>query len=163
MRRGSAILPRLMEAILSRTEELKRKFREKGRLAVAEVTSPRGRFAAALHEFTQRTYGASSADEAFTAAMFERFEADAPGDLKAWLVSATNGLFRCTSERPAWVGEVDWCFHDGVPLEFLAQFADDRGVTYYVFRGLGADKRAFFKMRAWDGDDRIVLSGAIEG
>jgi hypothetical protein len=148
---------------LSRIEELRKKFQEKGRAAVAEVTSARGQFVDALHRFTERTYAASSWDKDFEDALFKRFEAEAPNDRIKWLASVTHDLFRSAIEPPVWVGEVDWCFHEGAPLEFLTQFSDEKGVTFYVFRGFNKEKRTFFKMRAWDRDSRIILTSAIGG
>ncbi|WP_412065940.1 hypothetical protein [Rhizobium sp. SYY.PMSO] len=144
-------------------EELKRKFQEKGRAAVTYLESPRGQFGSALHNFTESTYAASSWDKDFEDELFRRYEIEAPADLATWLASATEGLFRSVGAPPTWVGEVDWCFHNGAPLEFLAQFADENDVTYYVFRGLTGEKRLFFKMRAWQGGDRIHLDGKIDG
>ena len=148
---------------MSRTEELRKKFQEKGRAAVAELQSPRGQFASALHNFTESVYAASSSDKDFEDELFARFEIDAPADLTKWLASVTEGLFRSVAAPPVWVGEVDWCFHDGRPLVFLAQFSDDDGCTFYVFQGVDLERRAFFKMRAWRGDDQIVLNGRIKG
>lgn len=151
------------ERRLSRTEELRKKFQEKGRAALAELNSPRGQFVSALHRFTERTYAASSWDRNFEDKLFERFELEAPPDLMTWLASTTEGLFRSVDKPPIWVGEPDWCFHSGTPLEFLAQFSDDDDATFYVFRGYDEERRAFFKMCAWRGEARIVLSGRIEG
>lgn len=148
---------------MSRSEELRKKFQERGRAAVAELSSPRGQFASALHKFTESAYAAASWDKDFEDELFRRFEVEAPTDLTKWLTSVTEGLFRSVGEPPIWVGEVDWCFHNGVPLEFLAQFADNDDATFYVFRGFNEEMRAFFKMRAWRGDDRIILNGKIEG
>lgn len=148
---------------MSRIEELRKKFQEKGRAAVAELRSPRGQFASALHSFTEGAYAASSWDKDFEDELFRRYEVDAPADLAKWLAAVTEGLFRSVGEPPIWVGEVDWCFHNGVPLEFLVQFAVEDDCTYYVFRGFNGERRAFFKMCAWDGDNRIILNGRIEG
>ncbi|MCX8571153.1 hypothetical protein [Aminobacter sp. MET-1] len=146
-----------------RPGQLRKKFQEKGRAAVAELKSPRGQFASALHSFTESAYAASSWDKDFEDELFRRFELEAPADFMTWVASATEGLFRSVDKPPIWVGEVDWCFHNGTPLAFLAQFSDDDDATFYVFRGYNEEKRTFFKMRAWRGEARIILDGKIGG
>lgn len=48
-----------------------------------------------------------------TAAWRTRWRATKPFDLMRWLASVTEGLIRSMAEPPLWVGEVDWCFHNG--------------------------------------------------
>ncbi len=148
---------------MSRGEELRAKFKAKGQAIAAQMNSPAGQFSSALFAFLHNEIDAFI-DSEFTERMFQKFTIDAPADQAAWFQSEVKPLFRSATAPPTWVHEPDWCYHDGEPLEFLHQFTDERGTSFYVFRGRrtstlgGPDSwQAIYKMSAQDSGSRIIF------
>jgi hypothetical protein len=148
---------------MSRGEELRAKFKAKGQAIAAQMNSPAGRFSSDLFAFLHTEFDCF-VDAAFTERMFQKFTADAPADQAAWFQHEVKSLFRSATVPPKWVHEPDWCYHDGMPMEFLHQFTDEHGTSFYVFRGRrpsslgGPDSwQAIYKMSAQDSECRIIL------
>jgi hypothetical protein len=137
--------------LMSRGEELRAKFKAKGAAIAAELNSPAGIFRSALFSFI-REFCNAGPNQMFADVMFERFLAEAPADRTAWFNSKVRPLFIHMVSAPLWVDEPDWCYHDGIPMEFMHQFIDDNATTFYVFRGIHPSPyggtQSFYKMSA---------------
>lgn len=142
---------------MSRTEELRAKFRKKGEEIVARIDERFFDFSACLNDFLIKNYNASTLNSEYERRLYEEYKIDTPTNLDTWFKEKTNGAFRSLFSFPRWIDEPTWCFHNGKPLEFMHQFEDDFGTTFYVFRGsreIGMDNSAskgsvsFYKMCA---------------
>jgi hypothetical protein len=155
---------------MSRGEELRAKFKAKGQAIAAEMNSPAGKFRSALYGFVLDECHARS-DNDFADQMFAAYETEKPTDLQAWFLVRVKPLFKSVSQPPTWVLEPDWCYHAGVPMEFLHQFTDDEDVAFYIFRGklhVALDggvsgHRMFYKMCAQDREGTIRFATNMIG
>jgi hypothetical protein len=123
------------ETAMSRAEELRAKFRKKGEETIARIDERFFDFSACLNDFVIKNYNAATLNSEYEHRLYEEFRIDAPTNLDKWLKDKTRGEFRSIFGPPRWIDEPTWCFHGGKPLEFMHQFEDDFGNTFYVFRG----------------------------
>lgn len=119
---------------MSRGEQLRAKFKAKGESIANDLNSHAGKFQSELFGFVLKECQAMSKPE-FADLMFEKYKADQPVDRYAWFQRNVTSLFKSVTTPPNWVLEPDWCYHDGMPMEFLHQFQDEHGLSFYVFRG----------------------------
>jgi hypothetical protein len=120
---------------MSRSDELRAKFKKNGELAVAGLSPDFLDFSSRLYKYVLKTYNASTSNSDYERKLYKRFKEESPKQLDAWLKLATENSFNSVSGRPKWVNEPSWCYYNGAPLEFFHQFEDDDGITFYVFRG----------------------------
>lgn len=156
---------------MSRAEELKKKFAEKARAAAARAESGEVDFTIRLNEILETEKNADASSQRFVDRLHAKFVEDAPTDVESWIKEQTRELFVSVATKPVWVYETSWCFDgDGNPLEFLHQFEDENGVSYYVFRGYREGqihgvrgKVRFLKVAAQDRNGIIHLAGEVVG
>ncbi len=150
---------------MSRGEELRNKFREKGRKQAEEMNSPFGVFRSKLFSFVMTHCGAMSCDE-FARKMYDKFIASGLPDADKWMIDNVPCLFRSVLKPPIWINEPDWAYEDGAPLVFIHQFSDEEETAFYVFRGSKVEEggyKNFFKMTAQSKGGMIRLFGRIDG
>ena len=62
--------------------------------------------------------------EDFARALYEEYVAQgAPKNKKKWITERLDSEFLCLKEKPVWVGEPAWLYHQGQPMVFLHQFS----------------------------------------
>lgn len=62
--------------------------------------------------------------EDFARLLYDEYvEQGAPKNKKKWLAERLENEFLCLKERPVWVGEPAWLYHQGQPMVFLHQFS----------------------------------------
>jgi hypothetical protein len=126
------------ECSMSRTEELRAKFRKIGEDALANLDNEFISFSVELNRFVSKNFKASTMHSEYERNIYGDYKIDKPVDLVGWFNIKTKDKFRSIFSQPEWIGEPMWCFHEGEPLEFLHQFSDEEGVIFYVFRGTRA-------------------------
>lgn len=61
--------------------------------------------------------------EEFARSLYDDYvEQGAPKNKKKWLSERLKSEFLCLKEKPVWVGEPAWLYHQGRPMAFLHQF-----------------------------------------
>lgn len=61
--------------------------------------------------------------EDFARELYDEYvEQGAPKNKKKWLAGRLENEFLCLNEKPEWVGESAWLYHQGKPMVFLHQF-----------------------------------------
>lgn len=61
--------------------------------------------------------------EDFARKLYEEYVAQgAPKNKKKWLTERLDNEFLCMKDKPVWVGEPAWLYHQGHPMVFLHQF-----------------------------------------
>lgn len=134
---------------MSRTEEIRAKFREKGAKIKEEISSPFGIFRKKLYSFVLNECSASIED-GFSRRIFDEFNRDGAQNIDAWLLKTVKTMFKFKDFPPRWRAEPRWCFLDDLPMTFVAQYENDEE-TFYVFEG--------FRAKA-DGSVRVTKIGA---
>lgn len=62
--------------------------------------------------------------EAFARNLYDAYvEQGAPKNKKKWLSDRLENEFLCLNERPKWIGEPSWLYHQEKPMVFLNQFS----------------------------------------
>lgn len=62
--------------------------------------------------------------EDFARTLYDEYvEQGSPKNKKKWLTERLDGEFLCLKEKPVWVGEPAWLYHQGRPMVFLHQFS----------------------------------------
>ena len=156
---------------MGRTDDLRAKL-----LAKFHANKPDAlgeRFITRLNDHLEATHNVfvySSNPWAFD--LYQRSTGVPESDLPAWIAAQTAGQFKSVDKPPVWVNETDWCFHDDVPLVFVAQCADTQsGHAIYLFKGecdfvdaTGAvlGKREFFRLKMQDAEGLIHTDGIIK-
>jgi hypothetical protein len=91
--------------------------------------------------------------------------------LESWFHAELRGLFLSTNQKPNWIFEPRWCFHDDKPLTFIGQIQNGEDNLYVFFgkeeirndsgelRGL----RPLYKMIMQDSEGDTILNGDIKG
>jgi hypothetical protein len=149
---------------MSRAEELRAKFKAKGEAIKQEMQSPFGEFRSKLYAFVDNDCTASTTD-AFHQKMFELWEKSGRPPLDAWFLNTVKPKFNTTGVSPRWRNEPSWCFLDGEPMSFVAQYDED-DTTFYVFEGRREVKDGWVrvtKMSAQNDIGIVNLDGEIIG
>lgn len=64
----------------------------------------------------------ASVEEEFVTGLFGEYLAQgAPKNGRKWLSARLEDAFVCLHERPVWIGEPAWAYHQGQPMVFLHQ------------------------------------------
>ncbi len=153
---------------MSRGEELRKKFAAK--VAANPFDGQKTDFANRLDRFLAAEKSAGATSGRFVDRLYAEFSAEQPADIAAWFSLKLQDLFFSVNVKPKWLFEPSWVFEDGVPLEFLHQFGDENGTTFYVFRGYRQaelsgvmGKVRFLRMTAQTRDGVVRLDGDVIG
>ncbi|MEB2845822.1 hypothetical protein GAO09_28670 [Rhizobiales bacterium RZME27] len=153
---------------MNRGEELRNKFAAK--VAANPFDAQKAQFSDRLDRFLVAEKNASAASGSFVDRFYAEFSVEQPADIAAWFSLKLQDLFICVSGKPKWLFEPSWVFENGVPLEFLHQFSDENGTTFYVFRGYREAELAgvtgkvrFLRLMAQMRDGFVGLDGDVTG
>ncbi|MEF2074860.1 hypothetical protein [Consotaella aegiceratis] len=150
---------------MSRGDELREKFRQKGKEISAQINSPFGRFKSELYNFVMNKCDARASND-FIEKVYGEYTKENPEDQERWFNDFVKPKYTFMTKKPEWVFEPDWAYEAGDPLEFMHQFQDDDGLHFYIFRGrrqVTGGYRLFYKMKAQDQEGTVNMSGIIEG
>lgn len=149
---------------MSRSEELRAKFKAKGQSIKNEMESPFGQFRSKLNKFVSDLCNASSNDE-FANSMHALRISSMESDLDEWFMKQVKPLFISIGTSPEWRFEPDWLFLEGKPMIFVAQY-DREDETFYIFEGRRQIREGWvgvIRMSAQRDDAIVLLQGEIVG
>ena len=147
---------------MGRLDDLRNKFRQKADENIKQANSDEFIFRDALESFVAARFNASSDDEVFYRKVYNMYNNDRPKSIESWLESVLKDKFTSLTNPPRWMDEPDWSYQDGVPLNFINQFAGPDGIEFYVFEGIAEDtSRPFYKMVAQSAEGKVHLEGLI--
>ena len=147
---------------MSRTEELRQKFRAKMQGFDREFSD----FTVQVDRYLKSRKNASAVGTEFVKNMYSDYQKTKPDDVDKWIAEMLQDKFSCDNEKPNWPYEPDWCFFQSQPMKFLRQFTDSAGTTFFLFeafRNTELGPRALYKMLAQDRESKIHLDGKISG
>jgi len=115
---------------VSRTEELRAKFRSKAATFGPEFSD----FNSRVEKFLEKNRSDSAGSTDYIRSIYRDYKEYSPTNFDDWIEEKLNGKFVSRSKRPIWRYEPEWCFLDGEPMVFIHQFDTDYS-TIYIFEG----------------------------